>query len=49
MSEEEILEEQMDTTSHCDTDGDEQMETHNAGKYSDRRYTEWKGKRNINP
>ena len=32
----------MNTTSDCDTDGDEQMETHNAGKYSDRRYTEWK-------
>ena len=49
MSEEEILEEQMDTTCEGDTNGDEQMETHNAGEYSDRTYTEWKGKWTINP
>ena len=30
----------MDTTCDGDTNGDEQMETHNAGKYSDRTYTE---------
>ena len=35
-------------TSDGDTDGDEQMETYNAGKYSDRTYTERKGKWKIN-
>ena len=35
VSEEEMLEEQMDTTSDGNTDRHEQMETHSAGNYSD--------------